>query len=963
MVIGRNTGDPATWKRYRGGTAGRLWIDVNGSGPFVPLVPVDGNLTAPMWLGGRIYFISDHEGIGNLYSCTPDGQDVRRHTHHEEYYCRGPRTDGHRIVYHAGADVYIYDVEQESCARVAVDFRSPCPQRQRKFVEPSRYFQEFSLHPDGHAAALTIRGKLFSMANWEGAVLQHGARDGVRYRLTEWLNDGRRLVTVADTDGEEAIEVHGRDGLTPPVRLSGLDIGRAVALSVSPKEDKLLVRNHRHELLLIDLENQSLRVLDKSMYDAVRGAAWSPDGRWVAYSLAMTERTCSIRIAKVETGEAWTITPPEFVDLAPAWDPQGNFLYFLSYREFNPVYDELHFDLGFPQAMRPLLVTLRKSLPNPFVPSPRPVQETREPRSNGRPATSGSLVSDPESCVEAPSDGSTAQTPAKPQEQGIEIDFDGIQKRVIAFPYAEGRYGQIAGIEGRVLLTSFPTEGSLGRVGGRDNEPRGTLLSYEFKEQRKDTLVSGISYFALSRDNKTLAYRSGNRLRVLKAGDKPAERGPNGNGKDEPCRATGWIDLARLKVSVNPMAEWRQMYREGWRLQRDYFWAEDMSGVDWSEVYERYLPLLARVGARSEFSDLMWEMQGELGTSHAYEFGGDYRPWPNYAQGFLGGDFKYDAEVDGYRIEHLVQGDAWEESKDSPLSRPGLNVREGDWLLAIGGQRLGKAHPPAEMLVNQAGQEVELTVLDRDSREHRTVTVKALASEGEARYREWVSRNRKWVHDATDGTVGYVHIPDMGPRGYAEFHRGYLAELSRPGLIIDVRFNGGGHVSALILEKLARRRLGYDVRRWGAPIPYPYDSPMGPLVAVTNELAGSDGDIFSHCFKLMKLGPLVGTRTWGGVVGISPKQSFVDGGQTTQPEFSFWFVDVGWNVENFGTTPDIYVEYRPQDYMNGHDPQLARAAKEAQRLLKRKPPRMPDFGERPTRALPRLPRIEVAQED
>jgi len=935
VIIGRLTRDPARWKRYRGGTAGRLWIDVEGDNEFRPLMPADGNFTTPMWIGERIYFISDHEGIGNIYSCLPSGEALRRVTHQEEYYCRWAQTDGKRIVYHAGAELYVYDVESDTDARVSVEFQSPRVQRQRKFVDTSDYLQEFATHPDGHALALTVRGKLFSMANWEGAVLQHGERDGVRYRQSQWLSDGKRLVTISDTDGEEAIEIHCRDGSQAPVRFTELDIGRSTGFAVSPKKDQIALRNHRFELLLIDLDTRELRQLDKSPYNGIAGVSWSPDGRWIAYGFPSTERTISIKICRVETGESWMVTPPEFDDVSPAWDPDGNYLYFLSFREFNPVYDSLHFDLGFPLAMRPLLVTLRKELPNPFVPVPRPLhdQEEKEESAEGK-----------------------VKEKKDEKDKKIEIDFEDIHQRVVAFPYPEGHYGQIAGIKEKAIFTSFPVEASLQSPGTEgDAEPTGTLHVYDFREQKKDTIVTGIDDFVLSQDGKTLVYRAGDRLRVLKAGEKPEDE----DKSDEDGRASrrsGWIDLERVKASIVPVAEWRQMYREAWRLQRDYFWTEDMSDVDWERVYQRYLPLLERIATRAEFSDLMWEMQGELGTSHAYEFGGDYRESPNYAQGFLGADFVFDEETDGYRITHIVEGDAWEEMKDSPLNEPGINVREGDILLAIGGQRVSRERLPGELLVNLDGQEIELTFLDAEDNEKRTVTIKALRSESELRYREWVSKNREYVHEKTDGKVGYVHIPDMGGRGYAEFHRSYLAELSYPGMIIDVRFNSGGHVSPLILEKLARRRIGYNVRRWGAPRPYPSDSVMGPLVALTNESAGSDGDIFCHCFKLMKLGLLIGKRTWGGVIGISPHQAFVDGGLTTQPEHPFWFVDVGWKVENYGTDPDIEVEYRPQDYMADRHPQLDRAIEEILRQMEENPPRLPDFDERPRLTLPTLPK-------
>ena len=949
VILGRLTREPARWKRYRGGTAGQLWIDIEGDGQFQPLKPVDSNFTTPMWIGERIYFISDHEGVGNIYSCLPTGEDVQRHTHQDTYYCRLAETDGTRIVYHAGADLFVYDLESDTENQVDVEFRSPRIQRQRKFVNASAYLQEFTLTPDGHALGITARGKLFTMANWEGAVLQHGNRDGTRYRLTQWLNDGKRLVTLSDAEGEEALEIHTRDGSADIVRLSNLDIGHVRELSVSPptesdENDSVLLVNHRFELLHIDLETHELRTLDKGHYHSVRDVAWSPDGKWCAYSFAPTETTRSIKLCKIETGETWLVTEPEFSDFAPAWDPDGKYLYFLSSREFDPVYDSLHFDLGFPSAMRPLLITLQKTLGNPFVPEPRPLEEEKEDKDK----------EDEEKKDDEDKASEEKSEEKKDKSEPIAIDLEGISQRVVAFPYPRGRYGQIAGIEGKVIFTAFPVPGTASS--DDDSRSRGVLHVYDFKEQKKDTLVSGIEGFRLSRDSKTLVYVTGNRLRVIRAGKKVEAEKPESRGGTN--RQTGWINLNRIKASIVPTAEWHQMYREAWRLQRDFFWTEDMSGVDWEHVYQRYLPLLDRIATRGEFSDLMWEMQGELGTSHAYEMGGDYRGSPNYAQGFLGADYAYEAENDGYRITHIPHGDAWEATKDSPLNAPGINVTEGDILLAIGGQPVSETVSPGELLVNLANQEVQATFQNAEDGEKRVVTLKVLGSERELRYREWVSQNRRYVHEKTDGKVGYVHIPDMSRRGYAEFHRGYLAEVSYPGLLIDVRYNGGGHVSQLLLEKLARRRIGYDVPRWGTPHPYPDASVLGPMVAVTNENAGSDGDIFSHCFKLMELGLLIGKRTWGGVIGISPHHPFVDGGGTTQPEYSFWFVDVGWNVENYGTDPDIEVDYRPQDYIVEGDPQLDRAIEELLRQMEENPPELPDFGERPRLTLPTLPKVE-----
>lgn len=913
-VIARFCRDPARWKRYRGGLAGDLWIDDNGTGEYRRLISLPGNLGSPVFAGERVYFLSDHEGVGNLYSCDFAGADLQRHSDHSDFYARFPSSDGTRIVYHAGADIYRLDPGAESAVRVDIELRSPQAQRQRKFVAAGKFLQDYALHPEGHSAAIISRGRPFTMGNWEGAALQHGEPQGTRYRLAKYLNDGEHLVMISDAGGEEALEIHSLDG-SATRRLDGLDLGRAIALEVSPKADAIALANHRFELIHVDLVSGESRVLDRSDHDRIGDFAWSPDGAWLAYGFGVSSETHAIKLCELRSGDTHVVTAPLRYDVAPVFDPKGRYLYFLSYRAFNPVYDNLHFDLGFPRGILPCLITLQRDLPSPFLPEPRALSDK------------------------------SGEKKDEDKDVAIRIDLDGICDRTLALPVPEDRYVGIAATADKLLLAAVPVEGSI--PSRSRSGPRKRIASFDFKTQKLEVILRKVSSFRLAADHKTLIYRSGERLRVLKAGSKPDDKG-EGAGRE-----SGWLDLARLRVAVDPGAEWEQMLREIWRLQRDHFWVANMSEVDWKQVYERYQPLVSRVASRGEFSDLVWEMQGELGTSHAYEMGGDYRQPPAYPQGLLAAEFRYDD--DGRcAILRAVKGDSWADGKDSPLNAPGVNLAPGDRLLAINGQAVDALHTPASRLINQARREVALRICSAEG-EVRNATVKVLASETAARYREWVNSNRERVHRESKGRVGYVHIPDMGPAGYAEFHRSYLAEVEHEALIVDVRCNGGGHVSQLILEKIARRHLGYCMHRWGEHHSYPAHAVAGPIVAVTNEFAGSDGDIFSHCFKLLGVGTLIGKRTWGGVIGISPRHALVDGSKTTQPEFSYWFKDVGWQVENYGTDPDIEIEIAPQDYAAGRDPQLSRAMLEVLAQLAATAPSRPDFVDRPSLPLPTLP--------
>lgn len=931
VLLGRNTLDPARWKRYKGGTAGVFWIDKKGKGKFEKfLEKVNGNFASPMWLGDRIYFISDHEGLGKLYSCSIDGKNIKSHSLNKEYYIRNAATDGKKIVYHAGAEIFVYDPSSNEERKIEIQYYSPQIQRQRKFVDTEKYLEDYNISPDGNSVSVTSRGKSYIFSNWEGPVTQIGKTHGVRYRLTNWLHDNDKIVTVSIDNGIESIEIHTTKIRNKEIKkLNNLDIGLIARIKVSPKENKIAVSNNRYELFLINTDDGSLTKIARSRFERIEDFNFSPDGKWIVYSMSEAEYLSSLFLYNVETKENHSITPKGFRDYQPTFDPDGRYIYFLSARDFNPVYDTSYFQLGFPLGVRPYLLSLKKETLSPFTPEYRRLFKKEY------------------------SDSKKEKNKDSKKEISVkvEVDLEGIQERIISFPLPEKRYFQIAAVKDGLVYSREPVKGAMQHWYWEKHPSDESLERFDFNTQKTETITKKVSNFKIGLNGKTLVYRTENKLYL--SADLFEENAMRHELKDfdMPTRnKSDWLNLSRVKVNLDPMSEWKQMYSEAWRLQKEHYWTQDMGGIDWNVVYNRYLPLLEKIATRSEFSDLIWEMQGELGTSHAYEMGGDYKSAPNYKLGSLGADYEFDKEQKAYKITHIIKGDTWK--NDSPLRGLGVKVQEGDYLLAINSEVLNAETTPNALLVNQTNNVVSVTVKSGESGETKTFEVKTISSDTDARYREWVENRRAYVHKKSKGKLGYVHIPDMGANGFSEFHRYYIYEANRNGLIVDLRDNGGGHVSQLLLEKLSRKHYGYGVSRYGSVDSYPSHSVAGPIVAVTDEYAGSDGDIFSHQFKQMKLGTLVGKRTWGGVIGIHPRVTLADGTMTTQPEYATYMKDVGWKVENYGTDPDVEVDVTPQDYAKGKDTQLDKAIELALEQLRKKPVELPDFKNKPKLTLP-----------
>lgn len=966
-ALGRHHIDLAYWKRYKGGLAGTIWVDLNGDDEWARVSPEQtSGMIRPMWLGDRLWFVSDMEDHANLYSCAPDGQDIQRHTHHEGSYVRGTSTDGNTIVYTRAGQLHAFDVASMSDRLVDVQVPSPQTALGTTYVGAREFIHDFALHPKGHSLALSARGKTFNMGLWEGAVRQTGPEHGVRLDMPYYLSDGDRLLVCSDERGEPSLEIHAVDGSSPPVPLvlEGAPLGRPLALSMSPVDDRVALTNHRHEILLIDVEARTCVKLDQNPAYKLSDVSWSADGQWVTYSKGLPEDVSAIFVAHTTSHEVHQVTSGEFEDASPCFDPRGRYLYFVSYRLFSPAYGSMFFELGFARGSVPCLVTLSATEPSPFLETVRPLggddddeKDDKDSEDDSKDASEDAAPSEDDSSEDAKDSKKDDDKDDPPTP--VEIEFEGIAQRVLQFPVPQGIYDDLGATAERVFYT-YSRASEAAPVG---DSPKGaTLKAYDLKKRKAQSISSDVQGYMLSQDLSTLAFYTEEGLRVVESSTGSVDDDEDGEGDGDELsftRSSGWIDLDRVQIEVQREQEWPQMLREVWRVMRDQFWREDMSGVDWDEVLERYTAILPRVATRAELSDLIWCMQGELGTSHAYEFGGDHKRSPQYRPGFLGADLCWDAEVNqgqgGWRIERILSGDSWDKRQRSALSLPGLDARAGDVIVAINARPLSEHVGPGQRLIRQGGKEVELLLLRPEDDSTRSVTVRALRSESALRYRDWVRARAAIVHERSGGELGYIHVPDMGTRGYAEFHRGMVSQMARRGLIVDVRFNGGGHVSSLLLDKLRRRIVGWDIARHAShPEPYPQAAPRGPVVAITNEYAGSDGDIFSHSFKMYDIGPLVGKRTWGGVIGIWPRHTFVDGTVTSQPEFSFWFEDVGFGVENYGTEPTVEVESTPGDEARGVDAQLERAIELAMASVT-PAPRLEDFAPFPNLAPKPLP--------
>ncbi|MFB7312269.1 S41 family peptidase [Streptomyces sp. NPDC056192] len=923
--------EAATWKRYRGGTAGKLWLaqapgEVQGPDGLADFVRIheglDGNIECPMWVGDRLAFLSDHEGVGALYSSLPDGSDLRRHTEADGFYARHATTDGTRVSYASAGELWLLDdLEGAGPRRIDIRLGGQRADLQPHPVHAGSHLDSASPDRTGRGSAVGTRGAVHWVTHREGPARALAVEPGVRARLPRTFQaDGdQHVVWVTDAQGDDALECAPATGIAPgtaPRRLAAGRLGRVLDLAAAPDGSRFAVASHDGRILVVERERGEVHEVDRSEHGDASGLVFSPDSAWLAWSHPGPEPLSQLKLAHLADLSVAEATPLRFRDYAPAFTVDGKHLAFLSERAFDPVYDAHVFDLAFVGACRPHLLTLAATTPSPFGPQ-RHGRPTEKEKNSG--------------------DGDQDNPTALPVTR---IDLEGLADRIVPLPVEAARYSSLRAAKDGLLWLRHPVTGVLGTAGATPDSraPETVLERYDLEKLHSDELASDVSRFAVSGDGRRLVLHTRGKLRVVPADSRaPA-------GSDDDHGGSDTVDLSRIRRTVEPAAEWRQMYDEAGRIMRDNFWRPDMGGVDWDGVLDRYRPVLARVATHDDLVDLLWEVQGELGTSHAYVTPSGGRHDDTSRQGLLGADIS--RSDDGHwRIDRILPSETSDPAARSPLAAPGVAVRAGDAILAVDGQEIDPLTGPGPLLTGSAGKPVELTVEPADGGNLRHVVVVPTADEEALRYHAWVADRRAYVHEQSGDRLGYLHVPDMVGSGWAQLHRDLRVEVAREGLVVDVRENRGGHTSQLVVEKLARRIVGWDLPRGMQPYSYPGDAPRGPVVAVANEFSGSDGDIVNAAIKALGIGPVVGTRTWGGVVGIDSRYRLVDGTLVTQPKYAFWLEGYGWGVENHGVDPDVEVVMTPQDHALGRDPQLDAAIRIA----------LEGLAESPAKTAPGLP--------
>ncbi len=926
-------------KRYKGGTAQNLWkFDLNGAEAIPLTADFAGTSKSPMWWNDRVYFVTDRDGTMNIWSMDTAGADLRQHTRHQGWDVKSPSLSEGKIVYQLGADLHLFDIASGQDRMVVIRLVSDFDQEREKWVsKPMDYLTAAHLSPDGDRVVLTARGEIFVAPVKPSRFVAVTRQPSIRYRRGRFLPDGQHLLALSDASGELEWTRLPANGVGHPEPLtSNGKVFRFDGLP-SPDGEWIAYSDKNLQLWLFNIEARTTRLVATSAFGEIRDLAWSPDSQWLAYVEPAPNQNDQIHLYNLKTSDTTSLTSERADSYSPAWSPDGKWIYFISDRHFESV-------VGSPWGPRqpepffdkPSLlyqIALQTGQRSPFQPDDELHNAKKKDAKTDEMTKDNKDKKDTEKSAEAKKDSAekdTSKNGEKDEQQeksktpAVAIETAGLPLRQWKLPVSHGNYSDLALNSNRLFWTSRETG-----PGGNKN-----LMTLEISndDPKAKTLVEDIRDFELSQDGKKILVRKGNGFYVI-----DAKAGP-------PAKLEKAVDLSGWTFSLRPRDEWRQMFVDSWRLMRDYFYDPHMHGVDWPAVRDKYLPLLARVTNRSELSDLISEMVGELSALHIFVRYGDVREGPDQVKPTsLGAKITRDEKAGGYRIDHIYQSDPDYPDDLSPLARPGLDLQEGDIIEMINGVNTLSVPHPESLLRNQAGQQVLLRVRSPKKDTGQEVIVKPIST-GQAsdlRYREWEYTRRLLVEKASHHTIGYVHLRAMGRGNIAEWARDFYPIFNRQGLIIDVRHNRGGNIDSWILSRLLRKAWFLWQPRAGQPywnMPFAF---RGPMVVLCNERTASDGEAFTEGFRRLGLGKIIGTRTWGGEVWLSFDNWLVDKGIASAAEIGVYGPEGKWLIEGHGVDPDIVLDNLPHATFEGKDAQLDAALDYLKKQLAENPVTVP----------------------
>ena len=945
-----------TWKRYTGGLAQDIYIYDLKDNVFEERIPhTDYTDTFPMWHGNTVYFTSDRgpEHRLNIYSFDLGSKQVEQLTHFTDFDVMWPSLGDSSIIFQNGGYLYLFDLASRQATKLTITLPGEEDETLKHWESVTKEITDFDIAPDGKRAVFAARGDVFTVPAKEGSTRNLTRTPGIRESKVAWSPDGRWIAFVSDRTGEDEIYITPQDGMgnielgkAPGEKAEdkerGKDKGEEITSGYkgfkftpvwSPDSKRIAWADKDLRLWYVDIKDKVPVMVDRGTNGEITNYSWSPDNKWIAYDKVQRSGLSIVYLYSTADKKITAVTSEMVNSMGPVFDPEGKYLYFVSDRDYNEVLGNYDFEFANPKTSRPYVVTLRADLPSPF---PALSDETAIKLEQPAPeATAAEAQKDKkeEGKKKAEEKKKEEEKPAENKSategpKGFRIDLDGIQNRIVGLPVPPAVITGLGAAKGFVYYSTSPIQGLSGPLPGEES----AIHAFDMSSRKDHTLFEGVDRWALSFDGSKILYQAHGSYGIIDAKPGPAPAHPG----------EGALNLSGLSAEIDPPAEWKQIFNEVWRQERDYFYEPSMNGVNWEAVKEKYEPLVAHAASRYDLTYILGQMIGELSNSHTYVGGGDMPELHHVNMGLLGVDFELDAASGRYRFKKIYPGQNWDPQTRSPLTEPGVNVKEGDYLLAVNGQQLRAPEDPYELFVNTANETTAITVNSKPEEEGaRTLAVKPIADEFRLRMLNMVETNRQKVDAATGGKVGYVYLPDMGEAGLNEFVKQYFPQIRKQGMIIDVRYNGGGFVDQLIFERLRRILVGMNSNRNWTSNTTPPVVFHGYYACITNAYAASDGDIFSYYFKVYNLGPLIGERTWGGVRGIRGFIPLIDGGYITRPEGAEYSLDSKWVVENRGVEPDIVVDDRPDDVVRGKDAQLDRAIQEVMKKIEANPPTLP----------------------